>query len=393
MIPVLHKSIERKAHRIEDPIARLRYLKSRMAAANAPAKPRRSFGRLPAIGMMLTVAVLLSPGYQASNTEDNLPPLASAPHIAPPAPKPVAKVWLVDKDGDDETYSNGLRIDDRYAVSNQSRLFYPVYQRTAIDAEQPEWRSEPAGIVYPHHRKRSGAVRRRPERQAQTDRPGRCCSYISRNHCYHFLIDRFGQVFRVVQESDVAYHAGNSVWADDQVRLRQSEHQLPGHRLRDADAAGPGLGRRPIRRRSTRRACSRRCCAASIDIPATNCVTHAQVSVNPANMLVGYHTDWAGNFPFQRSGPERQLPRAAGEHLRVRLRVRPGIRARHRRAAVARSGARRGPVARRRPPRRASGFAIPVDAAEEVQGGSWMRVKAAERTQRGRACQHNDSVE
>ena len=33
-------------------------------------------------------------------------------------------------------------------------------------------------------------------------------------------------------------------------------------------------------------------------IPESNCVTHAQVSVNPDNMLVGYHTDWSGNFPF-----------------------------------------------------------------------------------------------
>jgi hypothetical protein len=31
-------------------------------------------------------------------------------------------------------------------------------------------------------------------------------------------------------------------------------------------------------------------------------VTHAQVSVNPDNILVGYHTDWAGNFPFRDIG-------------------------------------------------------------------------------------------
>ena len=37
-------------------------------------------------------------------------------------------------------------------------------------------------------------------------------------------------------------------------------------------------------------------------IPAGNCVTHAQVSVNPSNMLAGYHTDWASSFPFQELG-------------------------------------------------------------------------------------------
>jgi hypothetical protein len=37
-------------------------------------------------------------------------------------------------------------------------------------------------------------------------------------------------------------------------------------------------------------------------IRGANCVTHGQVSVNPSNMLVGYHTDWASSFPFQNLG-------------------------------------------------------------------------------------------
>jgi hypothetical protein len=41
---------------------------------------------------------------------------------------------------------------------------------------------------------------------------------------------------------------------------------------------------------------------AKYHIQSSNCVTHAQVSVNPGNMLIGYHTDWAGNFPFTEVG-------------------------------------------------------------------------------------------
>ena len=37
-------------------------------------------------------------------------------------------------------------------------------------------------------------------------------------------------------------------------------------------------------------------------IAATNCVTHAQVSVNPTNMRIGYHRDWASSFPFGALG-------------------------------------------------------------------------------------------
>ena len=60
--------------------------------------------------------------------------------------------------------------------------------------------------------------------------------------------------------------------------------------------------RRPIRLKFTPRASLPRCCAHKYHIPQSNCVTHAQVSVNPDNMRVGYHTDWAGNFPFLEIG-------------------------------------------------------------------------------------------
>jgi hypothetical protein len=37
-------------------------------------------------------------------------------------------------------------------------------------------------------------------------------------------------------------------------------------------------------------------------IASRNCVTHAQVSVNPGNFRIGYHTDWAAGFPFSGLG-------------------------------------------------------------------------------------------
>jgi hypothetical protein len=41
---------------------------------------------------------------------------------------------------------------------------------------------------------------------------------------------------------------------------------------------------------------------AQFTIPAENCVTHAQVSVNPTRMLAGYHMDWGSSFPFEAVG-------------------------------------------------------------------------------------------
>src|SRR5436309_5766455 len=37
-------------------------------------------------------------------------------------------------------------------------------------------------------------------------------------------------------------------------------------------------------------------------IRSEDCITHAQMSVNPSNMLVGAHTDWARGFPFSAMG-------------------------------------------------------------------------------------------
>ena len=44
------------------------------------------------------------------------------------------------------------------------------------------------------------------------------------------------------------------------------------------------------------------------DIAEANCITHAQVSVNPDNFRIGAHTDWASNFPFGEVGlPDNYL--------------------------------------------------------------------------------------
>jgi hypothetical protein len=41
---------------------------------------------------------------------------------------------------------------------------------------------------------------------------------------------------------------------------------------------------------------------ASYHIAEADCITHAQVSVNPDNMQMGYHYDWASHFPFAEIG-------------------------------------------------------------------------------------------
>lgn len=288
--------IEWKACRLDDPIARLRYLQRKMGPGATKAAPRRR--RWKALSLLPALGCLFIPGFKASNSKDEPPP-PPIPHIAAASVDVFGDVWLVEKSGAFETYSNGLRIDDRYAVSNEPRKPYPVFRRSPFDSANPDLRAQPAGIVY--HTTESDQASFEPDHNATLKRIGKeVLAFVEHNHCYHFLIDRFGQVFRIVEESDVAYHAGNSVWADAgaiYVNLNTSflgiafETQTQPGELPSANAAQIHAAR--VLTEMLR---------AKYRIRESNCVTHAQVSVNPDNMLVGYHTDWAGNFPFLEVG-------------------------------------------------------------------------------------------
>jgi hypothetical protein len=285
--------IERKAGLITDPVERLRYLQRSSVVIQPRLQPTSwRQRRLPAITLTLLLGCLLAPGYKASRIEPIKPVTANAIDV-------LQKVWLVDKSNDFETYSNGLRIDDRFVSPNQRRIFYPVYQRGAIDPQQPEWRSEPAGIVY--HTTESDQARFTEEENARLKRIGKAViGVVAQNHSYHFLIDRFGQVFRIVPESDIANHAGYSIWADNTGIFVNLNASFLGVAFETQTEQGDQPSANPAQIHSAR--ILTEMLRYKYHIPPSNCVTHAQVSVNPDNMLVGYHTDWAGNFPFLALG-------------------------------------------------------------------------------------------
>jgi hypothetical protein len=294
--------IEHRAATIQDPVERLRYLQRSVVP-----RQRAIYGRankLPWLSLALLLVSILIPGYKESSVKASFP-LKPAVHVPPMAgadvnpPGTIPKVWLVDQTHDFETYSNGLRVDDRYVKPNQKRIFYPVYQRGAIDAGQPEWRSEPAGIVY--HTTESDQARFTADQNARLKRIGKAViGVVQQNHSYHFLIDRFGQVFRIVPETDVANHAGYSVWADGDSIFVNLNSGFLGVAFETQTQLGDMPSANPAQVHAAR--ILTEMLRAKYRIRQSNCVTHAQVSVNPDNMLVGYHTDWAGNFPFRDIG-------------------------------------------------------------------------------------------
>jgi hypothetical protein len=186
-----------------------------------------------------------------------------------------------------------LRIDNSYRVQNEPR-FYQMLDRTAGMRPSEDWKSEPVGIVY--HTTESPQAPFDPEQNATLQRLSKSLlAHIRDNRSYNFVIDRFGRVFRVVDESDTAHHAGNSLWANGRwafVNLNASflaiAFEAQGTTVTSAQIHAGRLLTQLLR--------------SKYKIRPEFCVTHAQVSVNPSNMKIGYHTDWAGGFPFAEMG-------------------------------------------------------------------------------------------
>ncbi|MFM2123604.1 MAG: hypothetical protein RL328_55, partial [Acidobacteriota bacterium] len=187
---------------------------------------------------------------------------------------------------------NGLRINTSFATKNRARAVYGIYAPNG-DAAPASTGNAPRGIVF--HTTESDMAPFEEESTKELKTLGNLLlRFIRREHSYHYLIDRFGRVYRVVEESDAANHAGFSVWSDDQgvyVNLNDSflgvafegstnqREQITAAQVSSARALTELLRER-------------------YGIAAENCVTHAQVSVNPMNMKLANHTDWAREFPF-----------------------------------------------------------------------------------------------
>ncbi|MET0647119.1 MAG: peptidoglycan recognition family protein [Pyrinomonadaceae bacterium] len=208
------------------------------------------------------------------------------------------KVWLVEQGPDFERYSNGARIINTFETSNRPRR-YLAFKPGATEAEgQPQ--SAPVGIVYhtsesvllPFVEGNSGSIEFRSKN---------LLAYVRDRKSYNYVIDRFGQVYRVVRDEDAAFHAGNSVWSDGRVvytGLNESflgvcfetraDVAEGGEQLTEAQVLAGRLLTQILRSRH--------------QIDDANVTTHGLVSVNPSNARIAFHHDWARGFPFEAMG-------------------------------------------------------------------------------------------
>ena len=301
--------VDLAAQGIRDPVLRLRFLK--FAAPVPERKQRGRMARFAAIpGLLAAVLAIAALARMGARARPLPAPAAARVEATPAAPRPIAAsvdVWRVEDTGDCETYSNGLRIDNRFVVSNHARS-YVVFAAGAPRSEGVRG-TKPAGIVF-HTTESQQAPFEAGHNRALKRIGESLLEFVQRKRAYHFLIDRFGRVFRIVAESDAANHAGYSVWADQTsvyVNLNESflgvsfeAETLPGQVEASVTPAQIRSAAMLVEMLRSRYA-----------IPATNCVTHAQVSVNPSNMRVGYHTDWSSSFPFEQVGLPNNYARAS----------------------------------------------------------------------------------
>ena len=288
------------AGQIHDPVAKLRFLKVVTAHSRPDPGNSKAHRRYIPVALLCVVAVLFLLKAKA-RVEANAPqttvvvpalPAASRAAGGPPA------IWQVEKTAEFEIYSNGLRVETRYEVSTHPRR-YVAFAAGGSGREAGEIRNTPVGIVFHATESRQAPFEERENRVLKKLGES-TLDYVRRKCAYNFVIDRFGRVYRVVRESDAANHAGFSVWADEHWTYVNLNESFLGVSFEAGGVPGRETAVSPAQERAA--AVLIEMLRARYSIPAADCVTHAQVSVNPDNMRVGYHTDWASGFPFESVG-------------------------------------------------------------------------------------------
>lgn len=304
----LLRALEWRARQFSDPADRLQFLRHKVGATRAK-KSRRTRSLLSTpLPLVAFVAILTSIVWSWTSSKHvaiaNASASGSAPRVlslplATTLPAPAGHVWIVQSTAQFDLFSNGLRVENQYATSTAPRR-YLAFANGSDPAHSPtEWRTEPAGIVY-HTTESNLAPFTEDENQALRRAGEGLLEYVQRRHSYHFVIDRFGRVFRVVRETDYANHAGNSIWADHAriyINLNQSFFGIAFEASSKSRDAEPVNGAQIYAARILTDMLRAR-----YGLVPSNCVTHAQVSVSPVNRAVGYHRDWAANLPFLQLG-------------------------------------------------------------------------------------------
>jgi len=205
-------------------------------------------------------------------------------------------IWLVEKGRDFELYSNGLRIDTTQRVKGVKRTYAALDESTGAVLPLA---GAPVGIVF--HTTESDIQSLEPENNASLLRNSKnLVAYIKRHEFYHYLIDRFGRVYQILNDESRANHAGNSVWSSGGKVYMNLNHAFFGVSFESRFAPEGPLPLTEAQLQAGRLLTDH--LVRRYDIDPKLCVAHGIVSVNPKTRRIGHHVDWAKNFPFRMFG-------------------------------------------------------------------------------------------
>lgn len=234
---------------------------------------------------------------QKTTSPDPTKAYASTPALPVYTPD---KVWMVESDKTRgwERWSNGCQILTQYETDNYPRSYYTIPRGSASDGDQV--RHDIVGIVY--HTSESDIIPFVPQNNDGIQKRSQgLLEYIRNKKAYNYVIDRTGLIYRVVRDDHTAFHAGDSIWSDDQYTYVVLNHSFLGICFEStvkADTLEETLTEAQL---ISGRALTN-VLRTKYDIEDANCTTHGLVSVSPDRMLIAFHHDWVRNFPFELMG-------------------------------------------------------------------------------------------
>jgi hypothetical protein len=248
-----------------------------------------------------------------------------------PAGMKLAQAWVVEKGDGWEQYSNGLRIDTSFATPGEPRRYRSFDARTGAPGEL---RQRPVGILF-HTSESDIWPLESSNNEKLRESSRRLLLYCQRLRLYNYMVDRFGRVFRLVEEDGRANHAGAAVWSKDDTVFLSLNNAFLGICFETRWEGGRALPITVAQLTAARNLTEY--LRQRWEIPPDMCSTHGIASVNPVKHLIGHHVDWARGFPFEAFGLPDQYARPApsvalfgfgydGDFLKVMGEPWPGVR-------------------------------------------------------------------
>jgi N-acetylmuramoyl-L-alanine amidase len=297
----LPKDLRHLPHRIHAPFsARLSFLIH---------EARHAFYGASAVVAVLMVLVIYSFGmWSARGVNDYLADKYGRGTVRAPTPSATPnrnndiikeKIFLFATEGGYEKWSNGCIISTKYETNNHPRAYYTIPRGAETDGEQKT--DKIVGILY--HTPENYMFDFDPKNKNAIQQGSRgLLGDVQKHKKYNYMINRIGEIYRIVRDDQTAHHAGDSLWADDKntyVLLNESflgvcfESKFDG-----AASLEEILTPAQIRNGKLLTDVLR----TKYNIDDANCTTHGLVAVDSEKMLIARHHDWVRFFPFEAMG-------------------------------------------------------------------------------------------